>query len=228
MKEIKIKLRNLRKEKNLSQEKLAEELGVSRQAIIALEQGESLPSLPLFCQMVEFFQTPFDYFFDIPEFNMVKINNNKKGGSMRKDLGPFSPMREVSSLHEMIDRIFEEQLTPFSKSDAIIPSINIHETENELVIEAHLAGIEEKDLNVEVEDDMVTISGERKEEEVEKEKNYFRKEINYGSFVRQIPIGIHFKTDEAEANLKDGVLKIILPKTEPTKPKVKKIAVKKR
>ena len=226
MKEIRINLKPLRKDRKLSQEELADALGVSRQAIISLERGESLPSLPLFCSMIDFFQEPLDMLLQLP--NSFKISNQViKGGTMKKELGPWSPMRDVTSLHDMIDRLFEEQAPQF-KNEAIIPSINVHETSTQLVIEAHLAGVEEKDLNVEVEDDVVTISGERKEELQEEEKNYFRKEIAYGSFLRQIPIGIPIKVDEAEANLKDGILKITLPKTEPSKPKVRKIAVKKK
>lgn len=231
MKEIKIKLKTLRKERNLSQEQLAEALGVSRQAIISLERGESLPSLPLFCEMIDYFREPIDTLLEVPFLTNIEvnnINNNQKGGNMRKELGPWSPMRDISSLHDMIDRLFDEQVGQQFGTEAIIPSVNIHETNDELVIEAHIPGVEEKDLNVEVEEDLITISGERKEEVSEKEKNYFRKEINYGSFVRQVPINIPIKVDEAEANLKDGVLKVVLPKTEPSKPKIRKIAVKKK
>jgi len=227
MKEIKIHPRSLRKNRSLSQEQLAEALGVSRQAIISLESGESLPSLPLFCEMIDFFQEPLESLIEAPNLISINNSNNNIGGNMKRELGPWSPIHDISTLHDMIDKMFEDHSSSF-KPEAMIPSINVHETQTELVIESHLPGVEEKDLNVEVEEDMVTISGERKEEETDKNKNYFRKEIKYGSFIRQIPISLPIKVDEADANLKDGVLKVTLPKTEPTQPKIRKITVKKK
>lgn len=227
MNEIKIRIKNLRKDKNLSQAELAEALGVSRQAIIALERGDSLPSLPLFCEMIDFFQTPVDEILEIPFLQTQKINN-KEGGIMKKDLVTFPGLREISSLHDMIDRVFEDQFMPQAKSDSIIPAINMHEDKNEYVIESHLSGIDENDIQVEIDDDMVTIKGEKKEKEEEKDKNYIRKEISYGSFIRQISIPSQIDTENAQANLKDGVLRIHLPKVEPSLPKVKKLEVKRR
>jgi len=208
------KLRNLREEKQFTQEELAKALGVSRQSIISLEQGRCLPSLPLALGFTEFFNQPMEEIFGLgKEFKMAN------------DLSPWSPMREVGSLHEAIDRLFEESWPKVSS--ATFPQINVYEKEGKVVIEADVPGVAEEDLTIEAGEDSLTLEGERKTEKEIKEKDFYRKETSFGSFSRTIPLPALVNKDKAEAELKNGTLIITIPKQAKIKPKVTKIKVKK-
>lgn len=225
MKNIEIKLKELRKDKNLSQEELASRLGVSRQSIISLERGEYLPSLPLIVDLINFFEMPFDELICCDGIHIIE-----KGGenTMPREITPWSPFREVSTIHDTIDRMFDEAMSPrFISSPAIsIPTVNIRDTEKSILVEAELPGVKLENLDIEISEDALTIKGEKKAESEIKEKDFFRREFSYGSFTRTIPLPVPIQEDKVEAELKHGVLKIELPKREEVKPKVKKIAVK--
>jgi len=129
-----------------------------------------------------------------------------------------------------IDRVFDDVFRD------VIPSFNtgfnpnamrvdISEDEKNIYIEAELAGLKKEDVKITVEDGVLTIRGERKQETEEKKKNYHRVERVYGSFSRAFTLGENIDKDNIEAKYEDGVLHLMLPKVEPVK-NVKEIALK--
>jgi len=215
-------LRHLREEKSFTQAELAKELGVSRQAIISLERGKSIPSLPLALNFAHLFEISLENI-----FGFKNEEERKEINTMARDLIPWSPMREVGSLHEAIDRLFEESWPVSTSRGASMPTINVYEKQNKVYVEADVPGVKEEDLSIEVGVDSLTLQGERKFEEEIKEKDYYRKEASCGTFSRTISLPSMVNKDKAEAELKDGTLVIILPKKKKVAPKVTKIKVKK-
>lgn len=110
--------------------------------------------------------------------------------------------------------------------DGFLPSIDVKESDKDFTIRAELPGVEEKDVEVTITRDTVTIKGEKKEEKEDKGKNYYYMERSYGSFNRSIPLGAETDADKAQANFKNGVLNIILPKIASAKAKGTKVSIK--
>lgn len=140
----------------------------------------------------------------------------------------WEPFRNLSSLQEQVNRLFESNF-PSRGSESTLtawaPAVDVYETENELVIKADLPDVSDKDLDVRVENNMLTIHGERKFEQKVKEENYLRMERSYGSFSRSFSLPNSVNTEAIKAEYKDGVLNITLPKRAESKPKQVKIAV---
>jgi len=132
------------------------------------------------------------------------------------------------SLQREIERVFESFANNWPPLDfrtsGVTPSMDISETDKDIEITAELPGLEEKDVQVNVADGVLTIKGEKKAEKEEKEKNYHRIERSYGSFYRslQLPSGVN--ADAIKATLKNGVLKVTVSKPAAAQPK--KIEVK--
>lgn len=112
----------------------------------------------------------------------------------------------------------------FNKEDALMPVIDISETDKEYVVTGEIPGVNAKDLDVTLTDGILTIKGEKKQENEEKEENYHRIERRYGSFERSFRIPEKVKTKKLNATYKDGVFKLSLPKAEVVE--AKKIEVK--
>ncbi len=129
-------------------------------------------------------------------------------------------------LHREIDRLFNEFAQGVGSDGAknIVPSIEISETDKAIEISAEMPGLERKDVEITIEDDTLTIRGEKKIEENQKDKNVQHSERAYGVFLRvlQLPPGIDLSN--VQATMSNGVLKITIPK--PAKPEPKKIEVK--
>jgi HSP20 family protein len=121
-------------------------------------------------------------------------------------------------------------LEPFGVSEewpgSFVPTIDVTENNKEIRISSELPGIDEKDINITVSDSMLTIQGEKKQEEEEKEKGFYCRESSYGTFRRVINLPAEVDESKAEAEFKKGVLKIKLPKTAQAKTKAKKIKIK--
>jgi len=96
----------------------------------------------------------------------------------------------------------------------IKPSMDIYQTKDSVVAEAQLAGVDPKDVEVTVENNILTIKGETKKEKETKEKDYYFKEIKSGSFVRSITLPVPVKADGAKAESDEGILRITIPKAE--------------
>ena len=138
------------------------------------------------------------------------------------------PLRGATTLQDQINRMFSEgvghageesNLTPWA------PAVDIYETENELVIKADLPDVNPQNLDIRVENNILTIRGERKFESKVKEDNYLRVERAYGSFSRSFSLANSVKTDDIKADYQNGVLTLSLPKREEAKPKQIKVNV---
>jgi HSP20 family protein len=101
--------------------------------------------------------------------------------------------------------------------------VDVSESEDRIVVKAVLPGVESEDVDVSVDDGVLTIKGEKKHEETAENENFYRKEIRYGAFSRSIALPAVVKSDEANAEFGNGVLTITLPKAEEAKAKTIKI-----
>ncbi len=139
---------------------------------------------------------------------------------------PLSMFRR--EFNRLIDDFFRDfELEPFKRRlGTFSPNINVIENNNEIKISAEVPGMDEKDIEVSINKDVLTIRGEKKEEREDKGKNYYRMERSYGSFSRSIPLPVDVDKDKAKAELKKGVLTITLPKTQEAISETKKIPVK--
>jgi HSP20 family protein len=144
----------------------------------------------------------------------------------REEEKPFALLRrEIDSLFDNFFRGFD--IEPFeSRMGAFTPQVDVTENDKEIKISAELPGMDEKDIDLSLQNDMLTIKGEKKEEKEDKGKDYYRMERSYGSFIRTIPLPVEVETDKVEAKFKKGVLSITLPKTAKAVAETKKIAVK--
>jgi HSP20 family protein len=243
---IENRLKEHRKEHKLSQEELADAIGISRQSIIALEQGRSMPSLPLAVTFCRFFNSAFEELFEFERefdteisdvFNDDKIKINisndpdKKVGSRKEnamvELEPWRPFREAVSLRDAMDRLFEDSFITPAKVGGM-PKIDVKDTKGHVVVKAELPGIEEEDINVEILDNIMTISGEKRvEKEDGDEKSFFYKESHTGKFSRSFNLPSEVQAEKAVADMRKGVLTITVPKIEPKKAKKIEIGKKK-
>ena len=148
-----------------------------------------------------------------------------------RNLLPIRRNRDLSLFGEFdLDRIFEDffkkpfQLSLFSRE--IVPLVDLYEKGNKVIVRAELPGIKPEEVDLSVDGNLLTIRGEKKQENEVKEKDYYRLERSYGSFQRTVELPAQVKADEARATYKDGVLEIELTKTEEAKKKKIKINVK--
>lgn len=135
---------------------------------------------------------------------------------------------DVWGLQSDINRLFDAFMTPFEKTEiknAVSPKLDIAELKDKYEIKAELPGMDEKDINLSVEDGLLTISGEKKSETEEKDKGYYLKECSYGTFSRSVRLPDNIDDNKIAANFKKGVLVIDMPKTQQNQSKVKKIAI---
>jgi len=116
-------------------------------------------------------------------------------------------------------RLMEERFAGFT------PTIDVREDDDAFTVKAEIPGINEKDIEVQVTDDTITITGEKKEEQEAKDKDYYCMERSYGSFRRTIRLPKGIECEKVEASFKNGVLTITLPKTEEAQAKAKKIPI---
>ncbi|MEI8343906.1 MAG: Hsp20/alpha crystallin family protein [Candidatus Moraniibacteriota bacterium] len=119
--------------------------------------------------------------------------------------------------------VFEEEAA-FSNDAEGQLTIDVYQTEGEIVIKSTIAGVKPEDLDVSINNDMVTIKGERKNEEMVSGENYYYQECYWGVFSRSVVLPVDIISDKAEASLKNGILTIRLPKADVTK--IKKIQVR--
>jgi HSP20 family protein len=108
----------------------------------------------------------------------------------------------------------------------VTPHIDMSETDKELLVKVELPGMTEKDIDISIARDLLTISGEKKQEKEQTEKGWYRMERHYGSFSRSIPLPYEIESDKAEAIYKNGVLSIKLPKSVMQQKAAKSITVK--
>lgn len=143
-----------------------------------------------------------------------------------KGMARWDPVREIFDLHNEMNRVFDSFLArPSGHSLARVwaPVVDLYETKDEVVVTAKLPGVKEKEINVSIVGEVLTIKGEQKEEQETKDERYHRVERFYGAFERQIPLPVPVETEKVKATYKDGVLAIHLPKAETIKPKAIKV-----
>ncbi len=141
----------------------------------------------------------------------------------------WEPFRGLSTLQDQMNRLFADTLFRGRSDESALttwaPAVDIYETENALVVKADLPDVNEKDLDIQVENNILTIRGERKFERDVKEDNYLRVERAYGSFSRSFSLGNTVNTEAIKAEYRDGVLTLTIPKREEAKPKQVKVSV---
>src|SRR6202047_829834 len=141
----------------------------------------------------------------------------------------WEPPRGGTSLQDQVNRLFEDTLTRGRSGQAELatwaPAVDIYETESELVVKADLPDLQEKDIDVRVENNMLTIRGERKFDKDINEDNYLRVERAYGSFMRSFSLPNTVSSDSIRAEYRNGVLTLHMAKREESKPKQIKISV---
>jgi HSP20 family protein len=137
-------------------------------------------------------------------------------------LSHFDPLANLRLFEDAFTRILTEPQAnrPWS------PAVDIYETENELVLKADIPDIELNEVDVRVENQTLTIAGQRKFEKQESGKGYHRIERNYGTFMRSFAVPNSFDTEKIAAEYKNGVLSVSLPKKEAAKPRQIKVEVK--
>jgi len=155
-------------------------------------------------------------------------------GKETKGLVKAEKSRLLSPFEEMERFLEETWKRPFSWFERpswlpglgeVSTTIDMYEDGDDVVVNAELPGIDKEDIEVNLTEDAIVITGEKKKEEKLKEKNYYRFERSYGSFSRRIPMPAPIQTEKAKAHFKNGVLEIRVPKTEEAKKKERKIPV---
>ena len=138
----------------------------------------------------------------------------------------WDPFRELSQLQERMDRLFrdnagyagagrEESL----EQGSFIPAVDVYEDEHNITLKLEVPGIDQKDLDIRIENNTLTVRGERKLEKEEKQENFHRIERRYGTFVRTFQLPNTVDSEKVNANYENGVLKITLAKKAEAKPK---------
>src|SRR5438552_4336891 len=143
----------------------------------------------------------------------------------------WDPFREFSTMQERMnrmDRLFRESYSPEGPEEALTttsfaPPVDIYEDEHNITLKLEVPGIDEKDIDVRIENNTLTVHGERKMEKEEKEENFRRVERQYGSFTRSFTLPTAVDTGQVSANYDNGVLKIKLAKNAEAKPKQIKV-----
>jgi HSP20 family protein len=147
---------------------------------------------------------------------------------MRTSIARFEPFPGVGSLQDQVNRLFNETFERSSQEGSLTtwaPSVDIFETEQELVVKADLPDVKPEELDIRVENNILTIRGQRKFEKKVTEDKYLRVERSYGSFSRSFSLANTVNTEAIKADYKDGVLTLSIPKREEAKPKQIKVQV---
>ena len=138
------------------------------------------------------------------------------------EVTPWRPLRELSNLRREMEDFWgnlagEREFLPMRGE--WIPSVDVSETKDALVVKAEIPGMESKDIDISLSGDLLTIKGEKKQKTEEKKENYHRIETRYGAFSRTIRVPVSVDSNKIEASYEKGILKITLPKKEEIKAK---------
>jgi len=139
----------------------------------------------------------------------------------------WEPFRDLLSTQDRFNRLFNDTFSRFFDEGDLArtwaPPVDVYETEHDVVLKAEIPGVDPKEVEVRVEDGTLYLKGERKFENEVKQDNYHRIERAYGSFVRSFPLPSSVDAEKANAQYKNGVLTLTLPKREEAKPRTIKI-----
>jgi HSP20 family protein len=172
-----------------------------------------------------------------PEERQANPNSNFKEDVMSgltrwEPLTRWSPLKELEEMEKRLSTFFGRPMTPTAgdKEETMAvaqwsPLVDITEDEKEYVVKAEIPEMKKEDIKLNVHDDVLTITGERKYEKEEKGKKYHRVERAYGSFMRSFTLPDDADGSKISAEYKDGVLKVHLPKSEKAKPKAIEVKI---
>src|SRR4029434_7836484 len=142
----------------------------------------------------------------------------------------FLARRDFSTLQDRVNRILRESFSPERSEEALTtsnfaPAVDVYEDEHNITLKIEVPGIDEQDVNVTIENNTLTVRGERRFEKDEKEENFHRVERMYGSFTRSFTLPNTVDPEQVSAHYEKGVLKIRLAKKAEAKPKLIKVNV---
>jgi len=140
----------------------------------------------------------------------------------------FEPIREIESIHNTMQKYFDDFpsfKSPF-QTDVYSPRIDISEEENQIIVTAEIPGVNKEDLKLTLQDNILTIEGEKKNEIVLDDNNCYRKERKFGAFKRTFTLPFKVETEKVNADFKNGILSIKLDKVQPQVPEEKLIKIK--
>jgi len=142
----------------------------------------------------------------------------------RPELNVWSPFRHLSMLRHEIDRLFDSPLNALTSNsqqflNGWLPTVDLYEDRDHLVIKAELPGMKKEDIDISLHSDVLTLSGERKEEETFDKAETYRAERFLGRFQRTLTLPVAVDASKVQASYKDGILTVTLPKAEEAKPK---------
>lgn len=163
-----------------------------------------------------------------------EMTTGTTGTAMARPFGGAQPFMLMQRMAEDMDRLFGQfglGRTGFTLSPALdqplwSPQVELFERGNDLVVRADLPGVKKEDLNIEVQDDVLMISGERQSEQEENRGGFYRSERSYGNFYRSIPLPHEVRADQVNASFRDGVLEVTLPAPKQEERKAKKIEIR--
>jgi HSP20 family protein len=142
----------------------------------------------------------------------------------------WDPFREFSTLQDRMNRLFRDSYGPEGREETLnntsfAPPVDVYEDEHSVNVKIEVPGVDEKDIDVRIENNVLTVHGERKFEKEEKQENFRRVERQYGSFTRTFTLPTTVDAEKVAASYDKGILKIALPKKAEAKPKQIKISV---
>lgn len=131
----------------------------------------------------------------------------------------WDPFREMTNVQDQLDRVWRGMLEGRRGQESWLPAVDVFDTKDAVVLKAELAGMNPDDIEIEVDDNVLTMKGERKFEEKVDDERYYRVERRYGAFSRSIALPQGVRADDIQATYEDGVLEVRVPKAEVEKPK---------
>lgn len=142
----------------------------------------------------------------------------------------WDPFREFSTLQDRMNRLFRDSYGPEGREETLnntsfAPPVDVYEDEHSVNVKIEVPGVDEKDIDVRIENNVLTVHGERKFEKEEKQENFRRVERQYGSFTRTFTLPTTVDAEKVAASYDKGILKIALPKKAEAKPKQIKVSV---
>jgi HSP20 family protein len=147
----------------------------------------------------------------------------EEGGAREMAIVRWSPFRDLMGIQQEVNRLFDDLITRRTETGAEgavwVPAVDVSESADAIRVKVEAPGVAKDDFKISVQNNVLTIRGEKKMEKETTEENYHRVERVYGSFFRAVELPSAVQTDKVNANYKDGVLTISLPKSEEAKPK---------
>ncbi len=146
-------------------------------------------------------------------------------------LARWEPFREISRMQDELNRFFDDRLWRMRDSNkeelgaAFMPAVDVYEDQDGLVLSVEVPGMEPKDVDLRIENGVLTLRGERKLEREDRKENYLRVERSYGTFARSFSLPPTVDAERVKADYKNGVLRVQLPKREEAKPRSIKVKV---